>query len=513
VKENPSNPGLDLYRQFFERSADANLIIDGDTFVDCNAATVKMLRYESKEELLQTHPSELSPEFQPDGRSSFEKANELLAVAHAEGSLRFEWFHKRADGEVFPVEVLLTTAPGPNGRLLHTVWREITKRKRLEEELRQAQKMEAIGRLTGGIAHDFNNLLVAIIGHTELMEMILDGDSELSDHVHQIRRAGDRAASLVAQLLAFSRKQVQEPAVLDLNEVLVGLGDMFGRLLGENIRIITELSSEPLPLLADPGQIEQVIVNLATNARDAMPDGGRLKLATQVVVRAGKSTEEPIDLAPGRYALLTVTDTGTGISEETLVNIFEPFFTTKARGKGTGLGLSTVYGIVKQNDGEVTIETEEGKGTTFRVFWPLTTEAQAHPYDLDLARSANTRGNESILVVEDDPAVAGLIETVLQANGYITYSADNGETALDLIDKLDLQFDLLLTDVVMPRMGGPELVTRLRADRPDLRVLFASGYASSALSHFGNLKSGVNLIQKPFRSGDLLARVRKMLDE
>ncbi len=502
----------DQYRQLFERSADANLILDGDKFVDCNEATVRMLRYESKEALLQTHPSELSPEFQADGRSSFEKANEIIAVALQEGSQRFEWLHMRADGDVFPVEVLLTAVPGPNGMLLHTVWREITKRKQLEAELRQAQKMEAIGRLTGGIAHDFNNLLVAIIGHTELMEMSLDEGSDLADHVRQIRRAGDRAASLVSQLLAFSRKQVLEPKVLNLNEVLVGLEEMFGRLLGENIHTTSRLSTEPLFVLADPGQLEQMIVNLATNARDAMPGGGVLTFATEAVLLDGKSGSRTPTLAFGRYALLTVSDTGAGMDDDTLNNIFEPFFTTKERGKGTGLGLSTVYGIVKQNGGEVSVATEKDVGTVFSVYWPLTEAAAASAEDDRSGESAPGGGTETILVVEDDPAVAGLIETVLVGAGYVVHRADDGESALDLIARRELKFDLLLTDVVMPGMGGPELVTRLRVDRPDLRVLFASGYASSALSHFGSLKSSVNLIQKPFRARDLLARVRKMLD-
>lgn len=501
------------YRDLFERSADANLIIDGDTFVDCNEATVRMLRYESKEALLQTHPSELSPEFQPDGRPSFEKANEMMATALAEGSHRFEWMHKRADGEVFPVEVLLTRLPGSRGTLLHTVWREITKRKRLEAELLQAQKMDAIGRLTGAIAHDFNNLLVAIIGHTELMEMSLEETSELADHVRQIRRAGDRAASLVSQLLAFSRKQVQEPTVLDLNQALAGLDTMLGRLLGEDIQVVTELSTVPLPLLADPGQVEQVVVNLATNARDAMSDGGRLRLKTEAVTLGGNGHPVGPDLDPGDYALISVADTGTGINDQALANIFEPFFTTKPRGKGTGLGLSTVYGIVKQNGGDIVVETAEGVGTTFRVYWPLTTEQLAEAGGAADPLQPARRGNEAILVVEDDPAVASLMETVLQGNGYTTYRAVDGQDALEVIDKLDLQFDLLLTDVVMPRMGGPELASRLREERPGLRVLFASGYASSALSHFGNLETGVNLIQKPFRARELLDRVRWMLDQ
>ncbi len=501
------------YREFFERSADAILILDGETFIECNQATLDMLRYSSREDLLQTHPSELSPEFQPDGRSSFDKANEMIAKAFAEGSHRFEWSHKRADGEVFPVEVLLTAVPRGDRMLLHTVWRDITDRKRLEEELRQAQKMEAIGRLTGAIAHDFNNLLVAIIGHAELLEMSLDARSKLMEHVTEIQKAGSRAATLVQHLLAFSRKQVLRPKVLDLNEVFTGLARMFGQLLGENIRISTRLADQPLPVMADPGQLEQVILNLATNARDAMPLGGKLTFTTEMLTVDTPRHIGTAQLNAGRYAMLAVIDTGTGMNEKTLANIFEPFFTTKARGEGTGLGLSTVYGIVKQNDGDVSVQTEEGQGTTFRVYLPLTIEpAEPHPHQSEAA-AALLAGTETILLVEDEPAVAGVIETVLRNNGYTVHRADNGEAALELIDKEQLTFDLLLTDVVMPRMGGPELAAHLRAERPQLKVIFTSGYSSSSLTHSGRLKEGVNLIQKPFTSPDLLAWLRRVLDE
>jgi len=261
----------DQYRALFEQSADAILIIDGVRFVDCNQATVDMLRHRDKQELLETHPSELSPPTQPDGRDSFEKANEMIAIAFERGSHRFEWDHKRADGEVFPVEVLLTPVPDADGTKLHVVWRDITDRKQLESQLRQAHKMEAIGNLAGGIAHDFNNLLVAINGNADLLQDELGDNPDLLDLTRQIRRAGERAAELTHQLLAFSRKQVLKPVVLDFNTVLSDVNKLLDRLIGENIQVVAHPSPTPVVARADSGQIEQVLMNLATNARDAMP--------------------------------------------------------------------------------------------------------------------------------------------------------------------------------------------------------------------------------------------------
>jgi PAS domain S-box-containing protein len=284
--------GLPNYRELFERSADANLIIDGDTFVDCNEATVKMLRYADREELLQTHPSELSPEFQPDGRISYEKANEMMAKAFAKGSHRFEWNHQRADGEVFPVEVLLTSVPYGDRHVLHTAWREITDRKRLEEELRHAQKMEAVGKLAGGIAHDFNNILVAIMGYAEILRDGLLDRPELVEDAEEIIRASEKAATLTAQLLAFSRKQDLKPEVIDLDIVVGHLTGMIRRLIGEDIEMVLNSAGVPLPVKVDPGQLEQVILNVVANARDAMIDGGTLTIKTTRGARLGTNGVE-----------------------------------------------------------------------------------------------------------------------------------------------------------------------------------------------------------------------------
>ncbi len=485
------------YRELFERSADAILIIDDGRFIECNEATVAMLRYGNRAELLQTHPSELSPEFQPDGQPSFEKANEMMRLALAQGSHRFEWDHKRADGEVFPVEVLLTAVPHGDRQILHVVWRDITDRKRLEEELIQAQKMEAVGKLAGGIAHDFNNLLMAIGGNAELLEAGVDDPVELREHVVEIRRACDRAAALVEQLLAFSRRSLRQPRVIDLNGIIDGLDRMLSRLLGEDIQIVTRLADRPLPVLADPHQMEQVILNLATNARDAMLQGGTLTFTTEV------------DAAAGR-AVLAVSDTGQGIAPCDLNRVFDPFFTTKEQGRGTGLGLSTVYGVVKQSAGEITVSSRLGQGTVFRVSLPLSPDPLDEP-DVPVPVD-EPRGNETILLVEDEPTLLRLVQKVLTTRGYRVLTAVNGEDALRTARAGGMRFDLLVTDVVMPRMGGPELVARLREIRPDLKTLYISGYTDSVLMQRGLVEGEVDLVPKPFSPGDLLGKVREVLD-
>ena len=495
------------YRDLFERSADAILIIEGDRFIDCNDATVAMLRYGSRADLLQTHPSELSPPEQPDGRSSFEKANEMMEAAFARGSHRFEWMHQRADGEIFPVEVLLTAVPRGGRQILHVVWRDITERKRLEEELRQAQKMEAVGKLAGGIAHDFNNLLMAIGGNAEMLAADLPRGSEAAEHAGEIRRGCERAAALVEQLLAFSRKSLRRPRVVDLNGVLRGLDRLLTRLLGEDIEIVTRLADAPLPVLADPHQLEQVIVNLATNARDAMQKGGVLTFATS----AERTEPAAGATAPrGRCAVLTVADTGVGIAPEHLHRVFEPFFTTKEQGAGTGLGLSTVYGIVKQSGGDVSVRSSLDRGSVFRVALPLSAEAAEEAQSEPAPEAA--AGSETILLVEDEPTLMRLVAKVLTGRGYRVHTAADGRRALDLVHGGRLACDLLLTDVVMPRMGGPELAGVLKREQPGLKVLFMSGYTDSVLLQRGLVEGEVDLVAKPFSPAELLAKVREVLE-
>ena len=504
-------PQPDPYRELFERSTDAILIIEGETFVDCNQATVEMLRYQSRKDVLATHPSQLSPPTQPDGRDSFEKANEMIAIAFENGSHRFEWEHKRADGEVFPVEVLLTAVEDRGKRILHVVWRDITERKALENQLRQAQRLEAIGQFAGGIAHDFNNLLVVILGYSDLLETTLEGEPCQLEHVRHIREAGERATRLVRQLLAFSRKQDFQFDVIDLNKVLASVDSLLRRLIGEDIRLVARPATGPVRIKADQGQLEQILLNLATNARDAMPEGGDLTLELRTVHLSREMIGRAPELSPGPYALLSVSDTGEGMDEETVQQAFDPFFTTKDTGKGTGLGLATVHGIVRRCEGSVTLSSSPGNGTSVKIYFPITYE-DSTTATIPTASRESHRGSESILVVEDEAAVASLVVSVLQDHGYRVTLAHDGEEALERWRRLSGRFDLVLTDVVMPALGGPGLVAALDSLGHRPRVLFMSGYTDSALSRIQPLGATIDLLEKPFTPTDLVARVRRALD-
>ena len=502
-------PPSDRYRSLFENSADAILIIEGDTFVDCNRATVEMLRCKTRDELLRTHPSDLSPPFQPDGRASFEKANEMIAIAFREGSHRFEWDHKRMDGEVFPVEVLLTAMPEEGTTRLHVVWRDITERKQLETQLRQSQKMEAIGKLTGGIAHDFNNLLMVINGNAELLHEDLGDDAEFIEIVRQIEWAGARAAELTRQLLAFSRKQVLRPSVLDLNVVTTGVESLLSRIVGEDIRLVAHTSPAPLKFKADPGLIEQVIINLAMNARDAMPFGGTLTLlAAPREIGAGES-QEGLDLQPGSYALLSVADTGAGMSKAIMGRAFEPFFTTKAMGEGTGLGLSTVHGIVRQSGGDIRILSELGRGTRVEAWFPISGDEISRQEE---SSEPVVGGSETILLVEDEESVATLVERILGDAGYTVLVCQDGRAALKLCETEAENIDLVLSDVVMPHMGGPAMAQALHDRGLDPIVIFASGYTNDSLGALEDLEFDAEFLQKPYSRRQLLSCVRAALD-
>ncbi len=508
----PPLKGDDPYRELFERSSDAILIIEGDTFVDCNDAAVKMLGYANKAEVLRTHPSQLSPPTQPDGRSSYEKANEMMATAFERGSHRFEWDHVRANGEVFPVEVLLTAIQEPDRQVLHVVWRDVSNRKELENRLRHSQKMEAIGTLAGGIAHDFNNMLVVIRGHADMLGELLDGDAEGEEHVKQIAGAADRASNLVKQLLTFGRKQQIKPTVLDLNEVIRQTVGLLRPLAGDDVEIAVDLCSTPAHVKADIGQIEQVLMNVTSNARDAMPSGGKLCFKTEVLELRGAEAGQLRTLTPGRYACLSIEDNGVGMVARTLNQAFDPFFTTKGVGQGTGLGLATVYGVARQNGGDVEIHSSPGAGTTVTVYLPTTDQELDRDPKQSEATGSPGGGDETILVVEDEPGVAALVVRALQSRGYRVLSASNGREASAVFLQNPSSIDLIVSDVIMPLMGGPQLILELANKGFNPRVLFMSGYTNDALRYLEPIGKDVDFIQKPFQSVDLARRVREALD-
>jgi len=387
---------------------------------------------------------------------------------------------------------------------------DVTDRKRLEEQLVHSQKMEAIGRLAGGVAHDFNNLLAAILGHCELMLAELEAGHPMREGIEEIHRAGGRGALLTRQLLAFSRRDTPAPEALDVRSVVTDLDALLRRLIGEDIQLVTQLDREPCVVRADRGQIEQTVLNLVVNARDALPEGGRIAIDVQVVEVAANETEPGANAEAGSYVRLAVADDGTGMDEETLAHAFEPFYTTKEQGKGTGLGLSTVYGIAERNRGWVRVTSELNVGSVFQVYLPRSDEPAAldSAGDLEPVRG----GRETILVVEDEAAVRNLVREALVAHGYRVLVAEDGFAALDLAACHPGSLDLLLTDVVMPRMGGGDLARHIGDAHPGLRVLFMSGYTDDAVVRHGVLEARVAFLQKPFRLDDLARKVRDVLD-
>jgi len=387
-------------------------------------------------------------------------------------------------------------------------------RQLLQSQIFQSQKMESIGRLAGGVAHDFNNILTAILSYTELSLMKLDEGHPVRSHLVSIREASEKAAALTHQLLAFSRRQVLEMKAVDLNKVIEGMADMVSRMIGEDILLDVKTGATISTIRADRGQIEQVLLNLAMNARDAMTSGGRLLIETMDVDLNDALLRAQETVTFDKYIMLMVADTGAGMTAEVRDRIFEPFFTTKELGRGTGLGLATVYGIVKQHSGNIIVESEPGKGTTFKVFFPIAGErGQEQDKDHDHGLSGPLpAGNEVVLVVEDDPSVRELVREVLVPLGYKVLATVGGDDALRMSDSYDGPVDLLLTDVVMPGMNGKQLAEVLRIKRPGIKVLYMSGYAHDALSTQGMLEPGIAMIHKPFRTVTLANQVRQVLD-
>jgi PAS domain S-box-containing protein len=429
----------------------------------------------------------------------------------------FETIGVRVDGSEYPALVSVTSMQFDEGRALVGFVTDLTEtkraeeeRQRLEQQFRQAQKLESIGRLAGGVAHDFNNLLTVINGYSEMGLGMLHDDGPVHDCLTEIRKAGERAAGLTHQLLAFSRKHVVEPQAVDVNELILDSYKMLRRVVGEDIEIATDLDREGGQVTADPGQLHQVLLNLVVNARDAMPTGGRITLRTsrQELDRAAAASFP--GAAPGSYLVMEVSDSGVGMSEEVQEKIFDPFFTTKPKGKGTGLGLSTVYGIVQQSAGWIGVESQPGKGATFRIGLPLQAQKGA-PARRDAQGDAQLEGKETILVVEDQDDVRALVLAVLRGYHYQTLAANSGTEALQMVEDHKGPIHLMLTDVIMPGMTGKETADRLRTVRPEMKVLYMSGHADEVIAHRGKLDEGIDYIAKPFTPEALARKVRSVL--
>ncbi len=624
------------YRTLFESSPDAIMTLAPPSwkFTSTNPATLRMFRAKTEAQFIELTSWQLSPERQPDGQISGDKSLAMIETAMRDGAIYFEWMHKRLDGTTFPATVLLTRleldgvmqlqatvrditsrkradqeltrlvmaveqaaesvvmtdvegkiqyvnpafeqvtgyrraeAEGKNPRFLNSgqqnaefyqqmwttinagkVWsgnfvnrrkdgslyeeeavispvrdaggkivnfvavkRDITEQRKLQQQFLQSQKMEVVGRLAGGVAHDFNNILTAILGYSELSIRELGADNPARQHNEEIKLAALRAARLTSQLLAFSRKQVLQPKLLNLNVTIAEMEKMLQRLIGEHIQLRTTLADCLGLVKADPGQIEQVILNMVVNARDAMPSGGSLTIQTADITEGQQHNKEHAVEKPGDYVLLAITDSGDGMDDDVKSHIFEPFFTTKPKDKGTGLGLSTCFGIVKQSGGSISVYSEKGFGTTFKIYLP---RIGAETSKAVKSEGANElpRGGETLLLVEDEEAVRRIAAFYLRDLGYTVLEAGNGQEAKQIIQQKGRQeIHLLFTDVIMPLIGGKELAEWMRTAYPNLKIVFSSGYTGDIIDHLGLLGPGIGFLQKPYTPGALARKVREILD-
>ncbi len=482
---------------------------DGGQVHYISPATAHVFGYEAEEVLADT-----SVWF---GRVSSEdqsrlRAGRVQAVATGQ-SQTVEYRFRHRDESVRWIQTTLVPVSDGGGGVSRVdgISRDVTEQRRLEQQFHQAQKMEAVGRLAGGVAHDFNNLLTVINSYSEFLLEDLDPADPRRGDVDEIRKAGVSAAALTRQLLAFSRQQVLEPQILDLNDVVTKAESLLKRMIGEDIQVVTVLAPQLGTVRADPGQLEQVIMNLAVNARDAMPDAGRLTIETANVEMDEAYLRHHAAGRPGRYVLLAVSDTGVGMDETTKAQIFEPFFTTKEAGKGTGLGLATVYGVIKQSGGFIWVYSEPGHGTTFKIYLPRVDEPVQGVAAPEVA-TESLRGVETVLVVEDVAAVRAVARHTLERQGYTVLEASDGAAALRLAAEHPGPIHLVVTDVVMPGMSGRQFAEQLAAARPSLKVLYTSGYTDDAIVRHGVLQAGVKFLQKPFTPDALARKVREVLD-
>ena len=502
------------YRLLFESNPHSLWVYDQETFafLAVNDAALRHYGYSRAEFLAMTALDMGSPEDVP----AFREEHETL-VAQQELGRTYRspptFKHRRKDGEIIEVDIAANSIVFEGRKAWLLLATDVTEKRSLEAQLLQSQKMESMGRLAGGVAHDFNNLLGIITGYGELLRKRVGADARLVKYVDDITKAAERAAGLTRQLLAFSRKQVLQPRILDLNAVVGETETMLRRLIGEDIQLTTVLDEQLNAVRADPGQMDQVLMNLAVNARDAMPRGGRLTIETRNVVLDQAYARQHAGVEPGHYVMLAVSDTGHGMTPEVRTRSFEPFFTTKAQGKGTGLGLATVHGIVRQSGGHIWLYSEPGHGTTFKIYLPRTDAPRAAVEAPAPAEVALPSGSETILLVEDEASLRELVGECLEASGYKVLEAGHGMAALEVGELHPGRIDLLLTDVVMPGMSGRELAERLRGSRPEIRTVYMSGYTDDAVVLHGILAEDMAFLQKPFTAAELARRVREVLDQ
>ncbi len=504
--ENELRRSEERYRRFFEEDLTGDFIADGNgMIVTCNPAFARIFGFSSTEEAIGTGFPLLFPSV-TDWEGFIRSIRENRMLVYHERELR------RADGS--PVYIVTNATGTFDGGDLVEIRGYIfdeTYRKRLEQQFLQAQKMEAVGRLAGGIAHDFNNLLTVINGYSEFILSRVPAGNPFIREIEEINRAGERAAHLTRQLLAFSRKQMLQPRVVDLNTIVTNIESMLRRLIGEHIELKSDLGKDLWKIEVDPGQIEQVIMNLAVNARDAMPGGGKLLIETANCAVTFNSPGFSPEMRQGDYVRLIVSDTGHGFDDETRSLIFEPFFTTKAPGEGTGLGLPTVYGIIAQSDGHIDVLSEPGKGSVFTLFLPRADK----PEPAKMPRTADgeaRHGTETILVVEDEDVVRNLISHVLELHGYTILAARNGSDALDIRERHNGSIDIAIIDLVMPGLSGTALAGRLRQMMPGMKVLYISGYTDRTIHDLITGEKSAAFLQKPFRPNELASKLREMLD-
>jgi PAS domain S-box-containing protein len=488
---------------------DAQLDLPGPRLLFVNPAFTRITGYTAQEVLGKT------PRILQGARTDKDVLARLRAALSRGEPFHCEIVNYRKDGSEFQAEMHIAPIRDPKGVITHfvAIKRDITERRRFEERMFQSQKLETVGKLAGGIAHEFNSIMTAILGQSELMLFDLPDTSPLRKNASEIHQAADRAAILTRQLLAYGRKQILQPDVLDLNTILAGMENTIRHLAGRDVDVHIAPPAGPKLVKADPGQIEQVIVNIVMNAADAMPHGGKLTLETAETFLDQQYVSKIHDLKPGEYIMLAITDTGAGMSDAVKARVFEPFFTTKGVGKGTGLGLATCHGIIKQSDGHINIYSEPGRGATFKIYLPKV-QVEAKPPGPPLKSPGLPRGTETILLVEDDPALREMAATLLERLGYTVLTAANGLEALNVThQRATGHIDLLFTDIVMPHMSGKELADRIRALFPLTKILFTSAYTENAFVHQGVLNPGIILLQKPFTPSSLANKVREVLDK